>query len=86
MNHSLKDMFVKIISDNQSNWVPKAVFAYHVSVNQSTPYFVNFGRSPQLPVDVMFGTSTFTEDANIPQFIIGYASHFKHHVKPYEEI
>ena len=75
MNQTLKDMLAITISDNQSNLdvkLPKAVFAYHVSVNESTgftPYLVNFGSSPQLPVDILFGTSIFSEDASIPQNI-----------------
>lgn len=78
-NRTLKDMLAKSIQENQRNWdveLQKALFAYRVSINESTgfsPFLANFGRSPQLPVDAMFHTgyhSTYDRDAiNLPQFV-----------------
>ena len=76
MNHTLKDMLAKMVDENQRNWdsiLQKAVFAYRVSINKSTgftPYLVNFGRSPQLPIDVMFGRQYSKEvPTNVPNFV-----------------
>ena len=54
MNRTLKDMLAKMVNDNQTNWdteLKKAVFAYRISINETTgftPFLVNFGRSPRL--------------------------------------
>ena len=76
MNRTLKDMLAKMVEENQRNWdkmLQKAVFAYRVSINESTgftPYLVNFGRSPQLPIDVMFGQQLSKETpTNVPEFV-----------------
>ena len=49
------------------------LFAYRTSLHESTgysPYFVNFGRSPVLPVDVMLGRfDRERNDGSIPQYI-----------------
>lgn len=56
-------MLAKMVQTNQRNWdvqLPKALFAYRCSLHESTgftPYHLNFGRSPHLPVDVMLGRS-----------------------------
>ena len=76
MNRTLKDMLAKMVEENQRNWdkiLQKAVFAYRVSINESTgftPYLVNFGRSPQPPIDVMFGQQLSKETpTNVPEFV-----------------
>ena len=76
MNRTLKDMLAKMVDENQRNWdrmLQKAVFAYRVSINESTgftPYSVNFGRSPRLPIEVMFGQQLSRETpTNVPEFI-----------------
>ena len=49
------------MSENQRNWdenLQKVLFAYRTAVHDSTgytPFLVMFGRSPNLPVDVMLG-------------------------------
>ena len=52
----------------------KALFAYRTSLHESTgypSYFVIFGRSPALPVDVMLGHFGFGEsdDGTIARYI-----------------
>ena len=74
MNRTLKDMLAKMVNDNQTNWdteLQKAVFAYRISINETTgftPFLVNFGRSPRLPIDVMLGLHT-TSHRNMPQYV-----------------
>ena len=66
-----------MVGEHQDDWdkhLQKAVFAYRTSLPESTgysPYFVNFGRSPVLPVDVMLGRFGTGErgDGTIPQYI-----------------
>ncbi len=76
-NRTLKTMLSKMIKDNQRDWdvqLPRALFAYRTSLHESTgfsPYYVNFGRSPTLPVDVMLGrlSSGEEEGRSIPQYV-----------------
>lgn len=68
-------MLAKIVSENQSDWdqhLSKALFAYRTSIHEATgytPFHVNFGRSPTLPVDVMLGTTETRKDIPIPKFV-----------------
>ena len=54
-------MLAKVVKENQRDWdshIPKVLFAYRTALHESTsysPYRVNFGRSPKLPVNVMLG-------------------------------
>ena len=75
LNRTLKDMLAKSIHQDQRNWdreLQKVLFAYRVSINESTgytPFLATFGRSPQLPVDVMFQTEDSSNNVNLPQFV-----------------
>ena len=69
-------MLARMVGEHHSDWdkhLQKAIFAYRTSLHQSTghsPYLVNFGRSPVLPVDVMLGRfDTERNDGTIPQYI-----------------
>ncbi|KAL5489438.1 hypothetical protein EMCRGX_G018530 [Ephydatia muelleri] len=73
-NRTVEAILAKMVGEHQDDWdkhLQKAVFA---SLHESTgysPYFVNFGRSPVLPVDVMLGRFGTGErgDGTIPQYI-----------------
>ena len=61
-NTTVEAMLSKIVKENQRDWdsqLPKALFAYRTSIHESTwfttPYHLNFGRTPTLPIDVMLG-------------------------------
>ena len=60
-NRTLESMLSKVVNENQRDWdthLPKALFAYRTSLHESTgfsPFFVNYGRSAILPIDVMLG-------------------------------
>ena len=76
-NRTVEAILAKMVGEHQDDWdkhLQKAVFAYRTSLHESTgysPYFVNFGRSPVLPVDVMLGRFGTGErgDGTIPQYI-----------------
>ena len=75
-NRTVEAMLAKMVGDHYSDWdkhLQKALFAYRTSLHESTgysPYFVNFGRSPVLPVDVMLGRfDRERNDGSIPQYI-----------------
>ena len=68
----------KMVRENQKDWdlhIPKALFAYRTSLHESTgysPFRINFGRSPSLPVDVMLGRvppSDEVEKKEVPEFM-----------------
>ena len=56
-NRTVEAILAKMVGEHQDDWdkhLQKAVFAYRTSLHESTgysPYFVNFGRSPVLPVE-----------------------------------
>ena len=58
-NRTLEAMLAKSVEEHQSDWsdyIPKLMMAYRTSVHETTklsPFFLNFGRSPCLPIDVM---------------------------------
>ena len=60
-NRTLESMLSKMVNENQKDWdthLPKALFAYRTAIHNSTgysPFHVNFGRSPTLPIDIMLG-------------------------------
>jgi len=60
-NRTLEAILAKTVQSNQRNWdtcLPKALFAYRTAIHESTgytPFHLMFGRSPQLPIDVMLG-------------------------------
>ena len=66
-------MLAKMVGEHHSDWdkhLQKAIFAYRTSSTGYSPYLVNFGRSPVLPVDVMLGRfDREGNDGNIPQYI-----------------
>ena len=75
-NCTVEAMLAKMVGDHHSDWdkhLQKALFAYRTSLHESTgysPYFVNFGSSPVLPVDVMLGRfDRERNDGSIPQYI-----------------
>lgn len=59
MNHTIADMLRCLVCFDQSNWdelLPLVEFAYNNSVNSSTgetPFFVDTGRHPRLPQDLL---------------------------------
>lgn len=77
-NRTLEAMLAKMVRENQRDWdvhIPKALFAYRTALHESSgysPYRINFGRSPNLPVDVMLGRdlpSTEEGEREIPEFV-----------------
>ena len=77
-NCTLEAMLSKMVKENQKDWdlhIPKAQFAYRMSLHESTgfsPFCVNFGRSPSFPVDIMVGRvplSNEEEEKEIPAFV-----------------
>ena len=75
-NRTLESMLAKVVTDNQKDWdkhLPQVLFAYRTSLHETTkftPYFLNFGRSPTLPVDIMLGREREEQDPdNMPQCV-----------------
>ena len=68
-------MLAKSIDQNQRNWdteLQRVLFAYRVSIHDSTgftPFLANFGRSPKLPVDVMFHNQVPDSREPLPSFV-----------------
>ena len=60
-NCTLEAMLAKVLQDDSTHWddhIPQVLFAYRTAVHTSTrftPFSLLFGRTPNLPVDVMLG-------------------------------
>ena len=81
-NRTLEVILSKVVADNQKDWdihIPKALFAYRTvrtALHESSgysPFRVNFGRSPILPIDIVVGRPPRPEgstgEANVPQYV-----------------
>ncbi len=67
MNRTILNMLKTLNDTEKSNWkahLSSLAFAYNSTVCKSTgysPYYLMFGRNPILPIDLMFGIDTNTE-------------------------
>ena len=67
VNRTVINMLKTLGEKEKQNWkafLPKLAFAINTTVNKSTtfsPYFLMFGRSPILPIDLIFGIEPRTE-------------------------
>ena len=74
-NRTVKAMLAKSVKENQRNWVaslPKVLFAHCTAVHEATgftPFHLMFGRTPKLPVDVMFGWVEGEESVSYPWYV-----------------
>ena len=74
-NRTIESMLAKMVRENQRDWdkhLPKALMAYRTALHESTgftPFALNFGRSPKLPVDLILGNTTGEEEADTPEFL-----------------
>ena len=51
-------MIAKMTEENSLDWdlhIPHALYAYRTAIHESTPFFLVFGRSATLPIDLMLG-------------------------------
>ena len=63
LNQTIKNMLWKYCQENPRNWIAcldQVMFAYRTSVHSATgysPFFLEKGRLPRLPMDVLLGTA-----------------------------
>lgn len=73
-NRTLEAMLSKTVQQNQRDWdqkLPKVMFAYRTAIHEATgysPFHINFGRSPLLPLDVMLGIHT-QKKQEVPAYV-----------------
>ena len=79
-NRTLEAILSKVVAENQRDWdchIPKALFAYRTAFHESSgysPFRVNFGRSPILPIDIAVGQLNDQEygegeEPTVPQYV-----------------
>ena len=74
-NRTLESMLAKVVNENQKNWdtcLQKVLFAYRTSIHDTTgftPFHLVFGRTPNLPVDLMLGRFDQDELPEYPDFV-----------------
>lgn len=74
-NRTLLSMLRTLPEDRKSKWkdsINKVIHAYNCTVNEATgfsPFFLLFGRSPRLPVDILFGTSPSTTKGSHTEYV-----------------
>ena len=60
-NRSLEAMLSKKVQENQRDWdqqLPKVMFAYRTAIHEATgytPFYIMYGRSQLLPIDIILG-------------------------------
>ena len=74
-NRTLLSMLRTLPEEKKSQWsnyVNKVVHAYNCTRNEATgysPFYLLFGRSPRLPIDLIFNIEQSKETANYPDFV-----------------
>ena len=74
-NRTLEAMLSKVVAEHQKDWdehLQTVLFAYRTAVHDSTgftPFFVMFGRSPTLPVDVILGRTQQDHCTQLPHYV-----------------
>ena len=74
-NSTLLSMLRTLPEDNKSHWsdhVGKVVHAYNCTKNEATgysPFYLLFGHSPRLPVDLIFNTSSPSTPVKHREFV-----------------
>nr|KAG5689435.1 hypothetical protein BaRGS_012257 [Batillaria attramentaria] len=80
-NRTLLNMLRTLPGDKKSRWhlsLPQMVHAYNCTRNDATgysPFYLLFGRSPRLPVDILFGLAT--ADSLPPKSTSKYVQEFR---------
>ena len=88
-NRTIADMLSKYIAPSEKDWdelLPFMLMAYRSSEHESTgvtPNLLMFGREVNLPVDLLFGTSS---DYSLKQPVNKYLSHLKQNLRSAHEI
>ena len=75
LNRTLLQMLKTLTEKQKSNWkesLPKLIYAYNSTrceVTGFSPFYLLFGRSPRLPVDLMFGLTPETGTADHQEYM-----------------
>ena len=73
-NRTIKAILEKVVKESQRNWdhhLQKALLTYRTAIHETTgfsPYHLNFGRSPTLPIDIILRNFS-REYSSYPEFV-----------------